>query len=145
VLPRPASLDLTRTDFSASTAYLLFAGDDDGQPVPVVDLMTLVGEEPSVVGRPVLRQHPFDETKRVLVTPLRVEDLYSVVWDGAARRGAVAPPAGVRAAVLGQLAHFRQDHLRAVNSTPYKVSVSARLYDFVHDLLASEAPIAEIH
>ncbi len=127
-------------------AYRLFAGgSDNGQPVPVVDLMTLADEEPPVAGQPVLCRHPFDETKRVLVTPRRVDDLYSVVWDGAARREAIAPLERVRAAVLDQLVHSRQDHLRAVNPTPYKVSVSARLYDFVHDLLASEVPIAEIH
>ncbi len=106
--------------------------------------MTLADEEPPVTGRPVLCRHPFDETKRVMVTPRRVEDLYSVVWDGAARHDAVRPLEQVRADVLDQLVSFRQDHLRAVNPTPYKVSVSARLYDFIHDLLASEVPIAEI-
>jgi hypothetical protein len=66
------------------------------------------------------------------------------VWDGAAQRHALQPLGQVRAAVLEQLARFRQDHLRAANPTPYKVSVSALLYDFVHDLLAREVPIAEI-
>jgi nicotinate phosphoribosyltransferase len=126
-------------------AYRLFAGSDDrAEPFAVVDLMTLADEDPPVAGRPVLCRHPFDETKRVLVTPKAVEDLYSVVWDGAARSEAIRPPEQVRADVLDQLTHFRQDHLRAVNPTPYKVSVSARLYDFVHDLLASEVPITEI-
>jgi nicotinate phosphoribosyltransferase len=126
-------------------AYRLYvSGGGGAPPTPVVDLMTLADEEPPEPGRPVLCRHPFDETKRVLVTPSVVEDLYDVVWDGAAQREAIRPLEQVRADVLEQLAHFRQDHLRAVNATPYKVSVSARLYDFVHELLASEVPIAEI-
>jgi nicotinate phosphoribosyltransferase len=126
-------------------AYRLFAGSNDrAEPFAVVDLMTLADEEPPEVGRPVLCRHPFDETKRVMVTPRAVEDLYSVVWDGSAQREAIKPLEQVRADVLDQLVHFRQDHLRAVNPTPYKVSVSARLYDFIHDLLASEVPITEI-
>ena len=126
-------------------AYRLFAsGVNPSSPAAVVDLITLADEEAPVPGRPVLCRHPFDETKRVRVTPSAVEDLYTVVWDGSPRREALRPLDHIRADVLGQLAHFRQDHLRAVNPTPYKVSVSARLYDFIHDLLASEMPIAEI-
>src|ERR671939_618275 len=126
-------------------AYRLFAGSGDrAEPVAVVDLMTLADEEPPVAGQPVLCRHPFEETKRVLVTPRKVDDLLTVVWDGTAQRHALQPLEQVRAAVLEQLACFRQDHLRAANPTPYKVSVSARLYDFVHDLLAREVPIAEI-
>jgi nicotinate phosphoribosyltransferase len=127
------------------SAYRLYAGSNGrAEPVAVVDLMTLADEEPPMAGQPVLCRHPFDETKRVMVTPRQVEDLYTVVWDGAAQRETITPPGEVRSYVLEQLAEFRQDHLRAVNPTPYKVSVSARLYDFLHDLLASEVPIAEI-
>ena len=126
-------------------AYRLCAGSGDrAEPVAVVDLMTLADEEPPVAGQPVLCRHPFEETKRVLVTPRQVEDLLTVVWDGTAQRHVLQPLGQVRAFVLEQLARFRQDHLRAANPTPYKVSVSARLYDFVHDLLAREVPIAEI-
>jgi nicotinate phosphoribosyltransferase len=123
---------------------LLAASGDRAEPVAVVDLLTLADEEPPVAGQPVLCRHPFEETKRVLVTPRQVQDLLTVVWDGTAQRHALEPLGEVRAAVLEQLARFRQDHLRTANPTPYKVSVSARLYDFVHDLLAREVPIAEI-
>lgn len=126
-------------------AYRLWAGGGDGPaPRAVVDLLTLADEEAPAVGRPVLCRHPFDESKRVLVTPRQVEDLYTVVWEGTARHEAITPLDQARGHVLEQLAQFRQDHLRAVNPTPYKVSVSARLYDYLHDLLASEVPVAEI-
>jgi nicotinate phosphoribosyltransferase len=46
--------------------------------------------------------------------------------------------------VLAQLQALRPDHLRALNPTPYKVSVSEHLYQFLHDLWLAEAPIAEI-
>jgi nicotinate phosphoribosyltransferase len=39
---------------------------------------------------------------------------------------------------------MRPDHMRAVNPTPYKVSVSEDLYRSMHELWMHEAPITEI-
>jgi nicotinate phosphoribosyltransferase len=39
---------------------------------------------------------------------------------------------------------MRPDHLRLLNPTPYKVSVSSELYSFIHDLWLQEAPIPDI-
>jgi nicotinate phosphoribosyltransferase len=39
---------------------------------------------------------------------------------------------------------LREDHLRATNPTPYKVSVTSELYHFIHDLWLSEVPIPEL-
>jgi hypothetical protein len=39
---------------------------------------------------------------------------------------------------------MRPDHLRLLNPTPYKVSVSTQLYNFIHDLWLQEAPIPDI-
>ncbi len=126
-------------------AYRLsVAGNGETRPLAVVDLMTLGDEEPPVPGRPVLCRHPFNEAQRMRVTPAHVQNLYEVIWDGSLRSEAVRPLGEVRSHVLTQLACFRQDHLRALNPTPYKVSVSARLYQFLHELLASEVPITEI-
>lgn len=122
-------------------AFRLYAGDP---PTPVVDLLTLADEEAPQPGDRVLCRHPFDETKRLIVIPSRVEDLYEVIWDGEPNLRIVRPLNETRQYVLDQLAGFRQDHLRPVNPTPYKVSVSPRLYDFLHSLMASEVPIAEI-
>jgi len=122
-------------------AFRLYAGES---PLAVVDLLTLADEAAPEPGQRVLCRHPFDETKRLIVIPSRVEELYEVIWDGKPNLEIVRPLNETRQYVLDQLAGFRQDHLRPVNPTPYKVSVSAKLYDFLHSLMASEVPIAEI-
>jgi nicotinate phosphoribosyltransferase len=110
---------------------------------PLLDLMTQADEEPPQVGQRVLCRHPFDETKRAYVTPTEVQRLQELVWDGCPKIDA-RPLSAIRASVLEQLARLRPDHLRALNPTPYKVSVSEKLYDFIHALWLEEAPIAEI-
>jgi len=39
---------------------------------------------------------------------------------------------------------MRPNHLRTVNPTPHKVSVSEDLYRSIHELWMREAPVAEI-
>lgn len=46
--------------------------------------------------------------------------------------------------VSAQLSLIREDHLRSVNPTPYKISVSTELYHFTQDLMLREIPIAEL-
>jgi len=110
---------------------------------PLLDLMVNVGEAPPRAGEQVICRHPFDEMKRVLVTPTSVMPLHECVWDGR-RRTPVRSIHDIRAAVIDQLAGFRQDHLRPLNPTPYHVSVSESLYDFIHDLWAKESPLTEL-
>ena len=43
-----------------------------------------------------------------------------------------------------QIAAMRSDHTRSVNPTPYKISVSQKLYEFIHQLWMAEAPIADL-
>lgn len=108
---------------------------------PVVDLMTGVEEDPPEEGKRVLCRHPFDETKRVIVIPYRVEELRDIVWDRGQQTQASRTLREKRQYMLDHLAGMRQDHLRAVNPTPYKVSVSAALYDRMHQLWQAEAPV----
>jgi nicotinate phosphoribosyltransferase len=122
-------------------AFRLYAGEP---AVPVVDLLALDDEEAPRPGDRVLCRHPFEETKRLIVIPSFVQDLYEVMWDGKPNMSMVKPLGETRQYVLEQLTTFRKDHLRPVNPTPYKVSVSPKLYDFLHGLMASEVPIAEI-
>ena len=51
----------------------------------------------------------------------------------------------IRAHCKEEIASLREDHIRADNATPYKVSVSEELYRLLDELWQREAPIAEIH
>ena len=46
--------------------------------------------------------------------------------------------------VLKQLHEAREDHIRYLNPTPYKVSASTRLSDYVNTIWTSICPIAEL-
>eukprot|EP00968_Pinguiococcus_pyrenoidosus_P018719 scaffold1954_cov268-Pinguiococcus_pyrenoidosus.AAC.156 len=124
---------------------------------PLVDLMLLATEEPPLRGKRILCRHPLEAAKRCYVTPAEVEPLLQVVWDGAADTNDVAkgkddpsdtdgvgPLFLARKHALAQLERLRDDHLREVNPTPYKVSVSEKLYEYMHELWEMEAPIMEL-
>ena len=112
----------------------------------IVDVMTRVDEPVPKVGERMLCRHPFLESKRAYVVPSKIQPLFTCVWDG--KRGA---PADLdlsletsRARCKEAIKQLRSDHLRYTNPTPYKVSVSAKLYDFIHDLWLAEAPVGEL-
>ena len=112
---------------------------------PIVDLLLLSSNSPPLPGKRILCRHPFDANKRVYVTPSRVVLLHQLVWDGEV--GLVNPFPSLtelRHRVQRELSQWREDHLRRLNPTPYKLSVTSDLYTFMHDLWLSETPIAEI-
>jgi nicotinate phosphoribosyltransferase len=120
-------------------AYRLFGEDGYG----LLDLMIRVGEKPPEPSKRILCHHPFDHIKRVYVTPSKVIPLHRCVWDG--KR--VYPEVSLnesRNYVLNQLRSTREDHLRDVNPTPYKVSVSEELYNYVYHLWTEESPVTEL-
>jgi nicotinate phosphoribosyltransferase len=57
-------------------------------------------------------------------------------------------PAGTleeaRNRVHEQLSKMRPDHVRPLNPTPYKVSLDASMYDFMHQLWMDMAPISDL-
>jgi nicotinate phosphoribosyltransferase len=110
---------------------------------PLVDLMVSSDEEPPRAGERVLCCHPFDETKRTYVVPTSVDPLHHCYWGG----GSAEPVATLREArdyCLAQLDSMREDHLRLLNPTPYKVSVSRILFEHIRDLWLREMPLGEI-
>lgn len=124
-------------------AYRLYLRNGE----PVVDIMMQEGERPPQADDRILCRHPFVSTKRAFVQPARVERLYHLVWDGAT--GGVPDEVDVdlqtaRARCMASIKMMRSDHLRYTNPTPYKVSVSECLYDFIHKLWLEEAPVGEI-
>lgn len=137
--------------------------------VPLLDVLIRVGELRPSVGKRMLCRHPFDETKRVYVTPSAVIPLLRLVWCGAAAEAPDATDANIgkesgesnapvrvnmrvplptltelRDFVRAQLALLREDHLRPLNATPYKVSVSSELFHYLHEALVKELPIKEL-
>ncbi len=119
--------------------YRLFS--EDGYSL--LDLMIKVGEKPPEPEERVLCHHPFDHIKRVYVTPSKVMPLLQCVWD----RRRVYPEVPLKESreyVLSQLRSTRGDHLRDINPTPYKVSVSEELYNYVYRLWTEESPVTEL-
>jgi nicotinate phosphoribosyltransferase len=112
---------------------------------PLLDLLVESGSKEPRVGERILCRHPYDETKRVHITPTEVITLHRCVWDRGRRTLCPEPLSVTRSFVQDQLSSMRSDHLRAINPTPYKVSVTDELYQFIHSLWLQEAPIAELH
>jgi nicotinate phosphoribosyltransferase len=120
-------------------AYRLIG--EEGQPL--LDVMIEAGKQPPEVGRKILCRHPYNEAKRAYVVPKAVVPLHRLVWDG--KQSYSFPPLiETRAYVIEQIKSMRPDHIRSVNATPYKISVSEELYDTIHTLWMREAPIAEL-
>jgi nicotinate phosphoribosyltransferase len=110
---------------------------------PILDLMISDEEEPPKQGEKILCRHPLNPEKRVYVIPERVEPLHYCFWDG--KRTISEEPLGkIREYSLSQLASLREDHLRTLNPTPYKVSVSDYLYNKMYELRQKETPIETI-
>ncbi|MBA0620234.1 hypothetical protein Godav_005990, partial [Gossypium davidsonii] len=105
-----------------------------------------LSEDVSKVGERILCRHPFSESKRAYVVPKRVEELLKCYWPGKSGKVREELPAlkDIRDHCIKQLEQMRPDHIRRLNPTPYKVSVSAKLYDFIHFLWLNEAPVGEL-
>ncbi|OAE27745.1 hypothetical protein AXG93_4193s1460 [Marchantia polymorpha subsp. ruderalis] len=106
-----------------------------------------LSEDVAKAGERILCRHPFSESKRAYVIPQRVESLYKCYWSGTSGqpREPLPPLEELRRHCQEELAAQRTDHMRGLNPTPYKVSVSGQLYDFIHFLWLSEAPVGELH
>jgi len=109
----------------------------------LVDLMQMSDTPPPKAGQRILCRHPFDGVKRAYVEPASVEPLLELVWDG---QPTVEFPSieELREFCMNQLSKMRPDHLRLVNPTPYKVSLSEDLYAYLHKLWQTEAPVATL-
>ena len=121
-------------------AFRLFGKDG----FAILDLLQLPGEERPQVGLKVLCRHPFEESKRAYVTPHQVELLHNLVWKEGNRVTDEIDLAIVREKVKRNMKTVRPDHARSLNPTPYKVSVSDSLYNFMHLLWLENAPIGEL-
>ncbi|KAJ1292807.1 hypothetical protein BS78_01G018500 [Paspalum vaginatum] len=113
---------------------------------PLVDIMTGEDEPGPKIGERLLCRHPFNESKRAYVVPQHVEELLKCYWPGTSSNSREELPSihEIRTRCIHHLDRMRPDHMRRLNPTPYKVSVSAKLYDFIHSLWLNEAPVGEL-
>ncbi len=141
--------DQPKIKLSEDTAKMTIPGRKEAyrlygrEGYPLLDLMIPVGDEAPQKGNKVLCYHPIEETKRTYVTPSSVVPLHRLVWNGKVV-GDIPNLLESRTRAFEQLKSLREDHLRAVNPTPYKVSVSRNLYEFIHELWRREAPVGEL-
>ncbi|KAF2882040.1 hypothetical protein ILUMI_24140 [Ignelater luminosus] len=110
----------------------------------LIDLLQRSVEEEPEPGNKVLCRHPFEESKRAYVIPSKVEKLHKPYWNN----GRICAPLPnlqiIRKRVRTSLKTLRPDIKRNLNPTPFKVAVSDRLYNFLHDLWLENAPIGEL-
>ena len=111
----------------------------------ILDVMVAHHESDPLPGTRILCRHPFIGRKRAAVTPTKVDQLDVLVFD----KGKIVPGANrsfaeAKEAVAQQLKTVRPDILRYINPTPYKVSISDNLFNFLHELWLHETPVAEL-
>jgi nicotinate phosphoribosyltransferase len=138
---------------------------------PLLDLLTSSSEPAPVIGQRILCLHPLDEAKRAYVVPARIEELLvPVLTNGlldpdfmarsaelsaagsvadnaetlSARPELAAAVRGARKRCSMQLASLRNDTVRSLNPTPYKISVTQTLFDEIHALWLKEKTIVEL-
>jgi len=120
--------------------YRLYNKDTE----PVVDILMGTDEKVPEVGERILCRHPYNAQKRVYCVPKKVEPLLKCVFDGGDIKISFKSVQEVRERVALQLSSMRSDHLRQINPTPYKVSLSSKMYTFMHKLWQDGVPIREI-
>ncbi|NQT49738.1 nicotinate phosphoribosyltransferase [Candidatus Kuenenbacteria bacterium] len=115
----------------------------DGRPI--LDLLIADGEPEPRPGERILCCHPFDQHKRVYVTPSAVRHLHICYYrNGVPTEEANKSIAEIREHAQRELASLREDHLRTTNPTPYKTALSESLFNYLHKLWSAEAPIDEL-
>lgn len=113
----------------------------DASGHPILDIMQEVGADAPKVGDRIMCRHPFQETKRAIVIPSQVVPLHVLVWDSKQLVESDSSDV-IRDRVRKGIFNMRSDHIRFMNPTPYKVSVSEGLYSTFHQLWLDETPVS---
>jgi len=138
---------------SKKRVYRLYGSENQ----PLLDLITRASEPVPVAGQKILCRDPSDETKRMLVTPSRVQPLLRLLWKGKAAAATCAEEA-----IEGEVGHtpditeskanceraFRsmpRAITRTLNPTPYRVCLSSDMYDHLHKMIMDNTPIEELN
>ncbi|CAJ0602494.1 unnamed protein product [Cylicocyclus nassatus] len=110
----------------------------------ILDLMMLADEEDPKINTQILCRHPFEESKRALVVASKIERMQQTFWCNGALAQELPKIDVIKNRVNTSLESLRGDHRRSLNPTPYKVSVSEKLYEFLHSLWLQNAPIGQL-
>uniref|UniRef100_A0AC34Q944 Nicotinate phosphoribosyltransferase n=1 Tax=Panagrolaimus sp. JU765 TaxID=591449 RepID=A0AC34Q944_9BILA len=110
----------------------------------LLDLLTLEDEPDPQPNRQILCRHPFEESRRAFANPVRVEKLHFLFWDCGVMKQKLPTLSEMKQRVQNSLGELRQDHRRSLNPTPYKVSVTEKLYQFLHHIWLQNAPIGQL-
>ena len=109
---------------------------------PLADIIQEDGE-PEPKGR-VLCRHPNLELKRVYINPSSYKCLQKT-W---VKDGKVLEPLpsihDIKKFCANEIKTMRPDHVRLLNPTPYKVSISEPMYEMMHRMIIEHTPIREM-
>ena len=108
------------------------------------DLLTKYDEPPPQASMRILSRHPFSDQRRAYVTPTSVQHLYKLYWADGEIKEQLPTLKETRDYAREQINQLRKDHIRDLNPTPYKVSVTDELFKFMHDLWMNSIPIGEL-
>ncbi|CAG2177954.1 unnamed protein product [Oppiella nova] len=111
----------------------------------LLDLMQGAEEPAPKAQSKVLCRHPFQESKRCYATPSKVEPLLKIWWQNGKVQQKMPDLEEIRSHVQNSLNTLRADIKRNLNPTPYKVSVTDSLYQFMHNLWLENAPVGELN
>lgn len=108
---------------------------------PYVDLMVIDSEVDTLMSKEkVMCKHPFSESKRFIIKPSKMEKLLVTVWDSELKYE-LPRLTETKEYLRSQLSIFRKDHLREVNPTPFKVSISESLKEAFSELIQEMTPV----
>lgn len=108
------------------------------------DLLTRSDEVAPQKGQKILSRHPFLDQRRAYVTPTSVQDLYKLFWSDGEIQQTLPSLKDIRDYAKQQIHELRKDHVRDLNPTPYKVSITNNLFEFMHELWMKSVPIGEL-
>lgn len=119
------SQDIGKVTIPAKKNVYRLYGQDG---LALVDLMQKIDEETPQANLKVLCRHPFEETKRAFVIPVRIESLLKPYWHNGRICQKMPNLQQIRKYVNDSLKTIRPDIKRSLNPTPYKVSKQKLLY-----------------
>jgi len=133
------SEDSNKTTMPGKKAlYRLFGSEG----FPLADIIQ-ESKEPVPSGR-VLCRHPNNEVRRVYINPKEIKPLQKLYVKNGKLVEKLPSIHEIKAHCDKELGIMRRDHVRLLNPTPYKVSVSEAMYQMMHTMILEHTPIREL-